>query len=225
MVIYSSDHGSMLGAHGPVGKWLMYEESIRVPLIIRDPRLPAKLRGRRCDKMALSIDLAPTMLALAGVPGIYVHSLFGSQSWRDGVTQTGRNRTINRQKFERVALEQELADLTSLRGRIFAAYSELLRARAAERAFHPYGRQRVLSLGKSVFALLRISPNEDSRVLCLHNVSSQEQTVEFRPANLGFPSDVWQELLSGETCSRVLGPSFVLPPYAVRWLRLGSLMH
>ena len=68
VVIYSSDHGSMLGAHGLTGKWLMYEESIRVPLIIRDPRLSAKLRGRRCDKMALSIDLAPTMLAMAGVP-------------------------------------------------------------------------------------------------------------------------------------------------------------
>jgi arylsulfatase A-like enzyme len=68
VVIYSSDHGSMLGAHGLTGKWLMYEESIRVPLIIRDPRLPATVRGTRCDKMALSIDLAPTMLAMAGVP-------------------------------------------------------------------------------------------------------------------------------------------------------------
>jgi len=68
VVIYSSDHGSMLGAHGLTGKWLMYEESIRVPLIIRDPRLPAKVRGSRCEKMALSIDLAPTMLATAGVP-------------------------------------------------------------------------------------------------------------------------------------------------------------
>jgi arylsulfatase A-like enzyme len=68
IVIYSSDHGSMLGAHGLTGKWIIYEESIRVPLIIRDPRLPAAQRGRRCDKMVLSIDLAPTMLALAGVP-------------------------------------------------------------------------------------------------------------------------------------------------------------
>jgi len=68
VVIYTSDHGSMLGAHGLAGKWLMYEESIRVPLIIRDPRLPAELRGRRCSKMALSIDLAPTMLSMAGVP-------------------------------------------------------------------------------------------------------------------------------------------------------------
>ncbi len=67
VVIFSSDNGDMMGAHGLVGKWLAYEESIRVPLIIRDPRLPKTLRGRRCDKMALSIDLAPTMMALAGL--------------------------------------------------------------------------------------------------------------------------------------------------------------
>jgi arylsulfatase A-like enzyme len=67
VVIYSSDHGSMLGAHGLSGKWIMHEESIRVPLIIHDPRLPSSQRGRRCDKMALTIDLAPTMLALADV--------------------------------------------------------------------------------------------------------------------------------------------------------------
>lgn len=66
VVIYSSDNGSMLGAHGLVGKWLMYEESIRVPFIIRDPRLPKALRGRRCEEMVLGIDIAPTMLSLAG---------------------------------------------------------------------------------------------------------------------------------------------------------------
>ena len=59
VVIYSSDHGSLLGAHGLSGKWLMYEDSIRVPLIVRDPRQPEALRGRRCDEMALNIDIAP----------------------------------------------------------------------------------------------------------------------------------------------------------------------
>ncbi len=67
VVIFTSDNGEMQGAHGLAGKWLMYEESIRVPLVIRDPRRPAEARGRRCDEMVLSIDLAPTMLALAGV--------------------------------------------------------------------------------------------------------------------------------------------------------------
>jgi len=66
VVIFSSDNGSMEGAHRLVGKWNMYEESIRVPLIIRDPRLPAAACGRR-SQMALNIDIAPTILALAGL--------------------------------------------------------------------------------------------------------------------------------------------------------------
>jgi arylsulfatase A-like enzyme len=67
VVIHLSDNGSMDGAHGLDGKWLMYEESIHVPLIIRDPRLPQSTRGRR-SQMALNIDLAPTILSMAGVP-------------------------------------------------------------------------------------------------------------------------------------------------------------
>jgi arylsulfatase A-like enzyme len=68
VVFYSADNGEMQGAHGLNGKWLMYEESIRVPMIVRDPRLPAESRGRRSSEMVLGIDLAPTMLAMAGLP-------------------------------------------------------------------------------------------------------------------------------------------------------------
>jgi arylsulfatase A-like enzyme len=67
VIIHLSDNGSMDGAHALEGKWSMYEESIHVPLIIRDPRLPAATHGRR-QQMALNIDVAPTILALAGVP-------------------------------------------------------------------------------------------------------------------------------------------------------------
>ena len=66
VIIFTSDNGHFLGEHGLMGKWLMYEESIRVPLIVHDPRLPASYRGRTCDEMALNIDMAPTMLDLAG---------------------------------------------------------------------------------------------------------------------------------------------------------------
>jgi len=67
VIIFSSDNGHFLGEHGLMGKWLMYEESIRVPLIIHDPRLPASTRGQTCDELALNIDFAPTMLAAAGI--------------------------------------------------------------------------------------------------------------------------------------------------------------
>jgi arylsulfatase A-like enzyme len=66
--IFTSDNGFFLGERGMADKWLMYEESIRVPLIIMDPRLPRQLRGRKVDAMALNIDIAPTVLDWAGVP-------------------------------------------------------------------------------------------------------------------------------------------------------------
>ncbi len=67
VVIFTSDHGSLLGDHGLTGKWLMYENSIRVPMIIYDPRVDKKHAGTRRDEMVLSIDLAPTLLSLAGL--------------------------------------------------------------------------------------------------------------------------------------------------------------
>jgi len=68
VVIFTSDNGFFLGEHGLAGKWFMYEESIRLPLIIRDPGVPPIARGRRVDAMALNIDIAPTIVDLAGLP-------------------------------------------------------------------------------------------------------------------------------------------------------------
>lgn len=67
VIVFTSDNGHLMAAHGLFGKWLMYEESIRVPLIVYDPRLPAAARGRTCDEMVLNIDVAPTILDLAGI--------------------------------------------------------------------------------------------------------------------------------------------------------------
>lgn len=68
IVIYSSDNGYYMGERGFAGKWSHFEPSLRVPLIIADPR-QQKLPGDRriVDVPSLNIDLAPTILALAGV--------------------------------------------------------------------------------------------------------------------------------------------------------------
>lgn len=68
VIIFTSDNGFFFGERGMADKWLMYEESIRVPLIVFDPRLPRERRGQTVDKMALNIDLAPTLLSYAGLP-------------------------------------------------------------------------------------------------------------------------------------------------------------
>jgi arylsulfatase A-like enzyme len=67
VIIYTSDNGYFLGDRELSDKFYMYEESLRDPLIIYDPRAPAAVRGRQEDAMTLNIDFAPTMLALAGV--------------------------------------------------------------------------------------------------------------------------------------------------------------
>lgn len=64
IVIFASDNGSMWGAHGIEGKWNMYEESIRVPMMIYDPRMKKSSIGER-DQMVLNIDIAPTIVDLA----------------------------------------------------------------------------------------------------------------------------------------------------------------
>jgi arylsulfatase A-like enzyme len=66
LTVFGSDNGYFLGERGLIHKWLMYEESIRVPLIVLYPRLPRK--GQTVDAMALNIDVAPTFLDFAGLP-------------------------------------------------------------------------------------------------------------------------------------------------------------
>jgi len=68
LVIFTGDNGYFHAEHGLADKWYPYQESIRVPLIIRDPRLPAAQRGTTRDDFTLNVDLAPTILAAASVP-------------------------------------------------------------------------------------------------------------------------------------------------------------
>ena len=58
---------STLGSRGFAGKWSHYEESLRVPLIVRDPRLGPADQGGTADAMALNLDIPATMLDLAGI--------------------------------------------------------------------------------------------------------------------------------------------------------------
>jgi len=67
LVIFTTDNGYFHGEKGLADKWYPYEESIRVPLIVRDPRLSAERRGQTNSALTLNVDLAPTMLAAARV--------------------------------------------------------------------------------------------------------------------------------------------------------------
>jgi len=143
------------------------------------------------------------MLSLLGLPGIYFHSLFGSRGWIEGVKQTGRNRTINREKCQLDELQNELADEDTLRSKVFTRYSQLLKARSSSPAFHPHGTQIILDVHPAIFAVERISPDEKTRMLCLHNVSLEKITTETEHATA---------LLQTSTIT--------LEPYQILWMRL-----
>lgn len=67
-VIFLSDNGYFIGEHGLGDKRAAYEESLRIPFMIRYPAAQAGGNGRVSSELALNVDLAPTILDLAGLP-------------------------------------------------------------------------------------------------------------------------------------------------------------
>jgi len=67
IIVYASDHGLLMGEYSMGGKALLYDLATRIPFVIYDPRFPEATRGRKIDAFVLSIDVAPTILAYAGV--------------------------------------------------------------------------------------------------------------------------------------------------------------
>ncbi|KAG7342206.1 arylsulfatase [Nitzschia inconspicua] len=65
MIIFTTDNGNLHGEHGLAEKWYPFEEALRVPLVIQDPRIPKSKRGTTIDEWTLSVDLAPTILGAA----------------------------------------------------------------------------------------------------------------------------------------------------------------
>jgi arylsulfatase A-like enzyme len=72
LIAVIGDNGYFQADRGLADKWYPYEESIRVPLVVRDPRLAPERRGMTPGQFALNLDVAPTLVAAAGlvVPGV-----------------------------------------------------------------------------------------------------------------------------------------------------------
>lgn len=154
------------------------------------------------------------MLSLQGIPGIYFHSLVGTPNNHKGVEETGRARTINRKKFDRVELEAILDRSDSAESQVLAGYCHLLAARREQPAFHPDASQRVLPLDEpSVVAFLRESLDGSQRLLVLANLGPQGVSVDVEKLAGAAPD---HDVLVDEK----LASSVALEPYQVRWLQL-----
>lgn len=159
------------------------------------------------------------MLSLAGVPGIYFHSLFGSRNDREAALASGINRRINRQKLALAELEADLTEKRGLRTCVFGRYRVLLNARRSHAAFNPHAAQRVFEGDRRVFGVLRTAACGGDWVLCLHNVTNTRVTVDIATGEVAAAS-TWIEMLSERPYSVSANRTIrvTLRPYEVNWL-------
>lgn len=114
-------------------------------------------------------------LTLAGLPGIYFHSLVGSRSAQDLVQETGSFRSINRELLDFEVLKSELDQAGTLRNMVYSGMNELLSNRANFDAFDPFAPQAVIETPPELFGLRRFG--EHSTVIAVHNLTGND--VEF----------------------------------------------
>ena len=158
-------------------------------------------------------------LALRGVPGVYLPSVFGAKNDTAAVLAGAEPRSINRKTIDEQALYELLADRRSWVHRVASRFRRLIRRRIATPAFHPNGAQRIVPAGDSVFAVLRTSPDGRQKVLALTNVTDVPQRVAFPTAELGGADRSWQDILTSRGWSADGdGLQATLQPYEVRWL-------
>lgn len=119
------------------------------------------------------------MLSMPGLPAFYFHSLVGSENYTEGVKETGRFRTINREKLDLNQLEVELNDSSSDRHVILNQLKNLIAIRSQQPAFDPFGDFEVVDLGSSMFCLVREHQNPEKSITCLFNFTQHQVAHPF----------------------------------------------
>jgi glucosylglycerate phosphorylase len=158
------------------------------------------------------------LLSMMGVPGIYIHSLLGSRNDQEGVKESGRYRSINREKLNRCKLEEEIMKKGSLRNLIFTEYKRFISVRTEEKAFHPNASQEVFFTDKRIFSMKRKNTKENSEVTVLVNVSGEDVPVTLSGTNQA--GDRVKDLLSDKTFHKDSGNlKLTLAPFEVLWLK------
>jgi glucosylglycerate phosphorylase len=158
------------------------------------------------------------MLALKGVPGIYIHSLIGSGNWIEGPELTGMPRSINREKIPIAFIRKEFQSEVSLRKKILEKYIALLTIRSDQQSFNPSAPQNILFLHDSVFTVKRFQKENPASILCMTNVSNEELSITIPPVEI--MGEQLTDLITDTIYkTRINNPLKVtIQPYQVIWL-------
>ncbi|WP_340678687.1 sugar phosphorylase [Paraglaciecola sp.] len=163
------------------------------------------------------------MFALEGIPGLYIHSLLGTNNDYEKVKNTSQNRSINRHKWDYNKLKEALDSPKNQHAKVLKRMSHLLTVRKKQAAFHPNATQFTLQLGDQVFGFWRQSLDRRQSIFCIYNISHQVQVIRLSDINL-IGTDNWVDLLTEQTvCYEDL--ELVLSPYCAVWISNINASH
>jgi len=209
--------------HGGLISYKTSEDGTAIPYELNITWYSALNRKKDGDALSLQIRrfIASRAIALViqGVPGIYLHSLFGTHNDHDAVEIARENRIINRSIVDLRSLMRSMKHAKSKKFRINRDLGKMLEARSGNRAFHPNGPQKILSLSPHVFAVMRTSPEGDRAVLALINATRSLRRVSIPVQDIGVQADCWRDLLSErEFHTKKAQLPVTLRGYDVLWL-------
>lgn len=156
------------------------------------------------------------MLALEGIPGIYVHSLLATGNDYEKLENTSHNRSINRHKWDFKRLEAYLNDGDNQHAKAFQELKNLLKVRCQQPAFHPNATQFTLHLGDNMFGFWRQSMNRRQSIFCISNISKEIVEISLADINL-IMTDEWTDLISS-ACFNDHAETLVFQPYQSMWI-------
>ena len=157
------------------------------------------------------------MMALEGIPAFYIHSFLATSNDYAGATKTGRNRSINRYKWNYQELKKRLDDPNSPQAIVMQEMSRRIQTRRRQPAFHPNATQYTLHpMNKALFAFWRQSIYRDQSIFCINNLSDRPQELHLSDINL-ICVDPWHDLLSDRVIEDI-SDRFILQPYQCAWI-------
>lgn len=209
---------TMQGFGGEIS-WRAAENNIKKPYEINIAlfdALQGTVKGPDKWQHERFISAHAIMLALEGIPGIYIHSLLATGNDYKRLEQHQHNRAINRHQWNDAAIRAALKHPANNHSLIYQKLTSLIKLRMVQPAFHPNATQYTLQLGDALFGFWRQSVDRRQSIFCIFNVTDQLQTLRIADLNL-VATDDWHDLISGNAIDSWQS-DIQLSPYQCLWL-------
>ena len=168
------------------------------------------------DKFIASRAMA---LTLQGVPGIYLHSFFGTHNDIEAVSCPLSKREVNRKALDYNTLTKAIDNPDTLTSKIIRRLNTIITIRTKQSAFHPNGAQKILKVKPEIFAVLRTSPDKDHHILSLINITDGEIQITIPMKTVQIFKQEWYDLISQDKHTfKDENISLTLKPYDIVWL-------